>query len=94
MHRYVIRGDNQNYHERIIQQMTFVFFFLSPIMQMADSDKPPDIVEKIVQGKIRKFYEAVCLTQQPHMVMEGNPMVTKVLDDLGIVVKQFEAQSI
>jgi elongation factor Ts len=62
--------------------------------QLADSGKPADILEKIVNGRLRKFYEGVCLTEQPHMVEEGNPKVSKVLDQLGIEVKQFKAKSI
>jgi elongation factor Ts len=32
--------------------------------QMADSDKPTEIVEKIIDGKLRKFYEENCLLEQ------------------------------
>jgi elongation factor Ts len=64
------------------------------MQQMADSGKPADILEKIVDGKMRKFYEGVCLTEQPHMVEEKNPKVSKVLDTLGIQVTQFELKSI
>lgn len=44
---------------------------------MADSGKPADILEKIVDGRMRKFYEGICLTEQPHMVEEKNPKVSK-----------------
>lgn len=67
---------------------------IDSLMQMADSGKPTDILEKIVNGRMRKFYEGVCLTEQPHMVEEGNPKVSEVLDDLGIEVKQFQLKSI
>jgi elongation factor Ts len=33
--------------------------------QFKDSKKPPQIVEKIVEGKLAKFYEEVCLLEQP-----------------------------
>jgi elongation factor Ts len=33
--------------------------------QFKDSKKPAEIVEKIVQGKLAKFYEEVCLLEQP-----------------------------
>ena len=62
--------------------------------QMADTGKPPEILEKIILGRMRKFYEGVCLTEQPHVVLEGNPAVAKALNEMGIVVKQFEMQSI
>lgn len=32
--------------------------------QFKDSKKPPEIVEKIIQGKLTKFYEEVCLLDQ------------------------------
>lgn len=33
--------------------------------QFKDSNKPPEIVDKIVDGKLRKFFEEVCLVDQP-----------------------------
>jgi elongation factor Ts len=33
--------------------------------QFKDSKKPAEVVEKIVLGKLNKFYEEVCLTEQP-----------------------------
>src|SRR5271163_3543014 len=33
--------------------------------QAASTGKPPAVVEKIVQGKMSKFYEEVCLLDQP-----------------------------
>jgi len=35
--------------------------------QFNDSGKPPEIVEKIVQGKLGKFFEEVCLLDQPYI---------------------------
>ena len=35
--------------------------------QFKDSKKPAEIVEKIVQGKMSKFYEEVCLLEQPYI---------------------------
>lgn len=35
--------------------------------QFKDSKKPPEIVEKIIQGKLGKFYEEVCLLDQPYI---------------------------
>lgn len=62
--------------------------------QVIDSGKSPEILEKIIAGKLRKFYEDVCLTEQAHMVVEGNPKVSKVLKDLGVEVTRFECKSI
>lgn len=33
--------------------------------QLKDSRKPAEIIEKIVQGKLSKYYEEVCLLEQP-----------------------------
>jgi len=33
--------------------------------EMKDSGKPEQILEKIVEGKLQKFYEASCLMEQP-----------------------------
>ncbi len=33
--------------------------------QFKDSKKPPEIIEKIVEGKLNKFFEEVCLLEQP-----------------------------
>ncbi len=35
--------------------------------QFKDSKKPPEIIEKIVQGKIGKFNKEVCLLDQPYV---------------------------
>jgi elongation factor Ts len=35
--------------------------------QLKDSDKPPEIIEKIVEGKLGKFYSEVCLLNQPYI---------------------------
>lgn len=35
--------------------------------QFKDSNKPPAIVEKIVEGKLTKYYEEVCLLEQAYV---------------------------
>jgi len=35
--------------------------------QFKDSNKPSEIIEKIVLGKLSKFYEEVCLMDQPYV---------------------------
>ena len=62
--------------------------------QVADSGKPHDIVAKMVEGRLRKFYEAVCLTEQEHMIEEGNPKIGSYLEKQGMTVKRFELESI
>ena len=57
--------------------------------QAASSGKPPQVIEKIAQGKLGKFYEQVCLVDQPFV---KNPE-QKVSDMLaargGVAVKSF-----
>jgi translation elongation factor EF-Ts len=57
---------------------------------MADTNKPPEILNKIISGQLRKFYEQICLTEQSHMVEEGNPKVGNFLKGLGLKVKNFK----
>ena len=47
--------------------------------ELKDSGKPENIIEKIVQGRIAKFYSERCLSDQPHFIEEGSPKVKKVL---------------
>jgi len=35
--------------------------------QFKDSKKPPEIVDKIVEGKLTKYFEEVCLLEQPYI---------------------------
>jgi len=42
--------------------------------QFKDSNKPPEIVDKIVQGKLGKFYEDVCLLNQAYIKDDKIPV--------------------
>ena len=33
--------------------------------QMADQKKPPQVLDKIIEGKLEKFYAETCLLEQP-----------------------------
>jgi elongation factor Ts len=55
----------------------------------AGKTKPPEIVEKMIQGRLRKYFEQICLTEQAHMIEEGNPKVSKVLQGKGVDVHEF-----
>src|SRR5882724_8598225 len=50
--------------------------------QAAATGKPPQVVEKIVAGKMEKFYEEVCLLEQPFIkdqtVSIGQLIATKI----------------
>ena len=35
--------------------------------QLGDMKKPPEIMEKIVQGKLGKYFEEICLLDQPYI---------------------------
>ena len=37
------------------------------LAQLGDMKKPPEIMEKIVNGKLLKFFEDVCLLEQPYI---------------------------
>jgi len=50
--------------------------------QALASGKPPEIVDKMVEGRIRKFYEEVVLLNQTYVV-DGESKVSKVLEQAG-----------
>ncbi|NIO71502.1 MAG: translation elongation factor Ts [Anaerolineae bacterium] len=62
--------------------------------QMEDSGKPEHVIDKIIEGKLQKYYQEVCLMQQPFIKDEGltvQDLVTQVAAKLGenIVVRRF-----
>jgi len=48
--------------------------------QARASGKPEEIIEKMVDGRLKKFYEEVCLLEQT-FVIDGERKVRKVLED-------------
>ena len=48
--------------------------------QAAASGKPPEVVEKMVIGRVRKYYEEVVLVEQV-FVMDGETKISKVLEN-------------
>jgi len=62
--------------------------------QASDTGKTPDIIEKMVDGRMRKFYEEVCLLEQTY-VIDNETKISKVLEgakkDIGaeIAIKGF-----
>ncbi len=56
--------------------------------QAAESGKPPEIVEKMVEGKVRKFLAEVSLMDQP-FVKDSNMKISKLLKDAGAEVVSF-----
>ena len=63
--------------------------------QMKDSGKPANVIEKILEGKVKKFYSEVCLLDQEY-IKDGkltiNDLVKNVVATLGenISVGRFE----
>ncbi|MGZ9097997.1 MAG: translation elongation factor Ts [Micavibrio sp.] len=47
--------------------------------QALQSGKPADIVEKMLEGRIRKYYEEVCLVEQI-FIMDGESKVSAVIE--------------
>jgi len=48
--------------------------------QARESGKPEEIIEKMVEGRIRKFYEEVCLLDQTYVV-DGESKISDVLEN-------------
>jgi len=62
--------------------------------QAAQTGKPAQVIEKIVEGKMGKFYEEVCLYEQPFIkdqTMTVSQLIASVIGKLGenIAVKRF-----
>ncbi|MCL4512827.1 MAG: translation elongation factor Ts [Candidatus Eremiobacteraeota bacterium] len=56
--------------------------------------KPPAIVEKIVDGKMEKFFQSVCLLEQPYIKEQEKPVSTMIKEIIGkigenILVRRF-----
>ena len=62
--------------------------------QAASTGKPPQVVEKIVEGKMSKFYEEVCLYEQPFIkdqTLSISQLIATKIGKLGenIAVRRF-----
>lgn len=58
--------------------------------QAAGDGKPPDIVEKIITGRLNKFYEEVCLMEQPFVKDEKvkvKELITDAISTIGENIK-------
>ncbi len=58
--------------------------------QMGDMKKPPEIMEKIVTGKLGKFYEEVCLLDQPYIrddKLKIRDLITQAVAKIGENIK-------
>jgi elongation factor Ts len=64
--------------------------------QMADQKKPTQVIDKIVEGKLEKFFTEQCLLEQPYIKdASGKTKVRELVDGVNaktgerIVVKRF-----
>lgn len=58
--------------------------------QLGDMKKPPEIMEKIVQGKLGKFFEEVCLLDQPYIredKIKVRDLITQAVAKIGENIK-------
>jgi elongation factor Ts len=56
--------------------------------QVAESGKPPEIIEKMVEGRLRKYLEEICLVSQTY-VKTNDKTVGKLLEENGATMKGF-----
>jgi elongation factor Ts len=62
--------------------------------QARSQDKPEKIVEKIIQGKIEKYYQEVCLLDQQY-IKDSDKQIYQLLEDIrmkvgeNVVIKKF-----
>ena len=56
--------------------------------QAAESGKPPEIVEKMIEGRVRKFLAEVSLLDQP-FVKDSSVKIGKLLQDKGNACRRF-----
>lgn len=61
----------------------------SVIRETLPPNKPADVVDKIVQGRLRKWYGENCLLRQAHLVEESGDPVDKVLRQAGLELDGF-----
>jgi len=60
------------------------------LAQLGDMKKPPEIMEKIVQGKLGKFFEEVCLLDQPYIredKIKVRDLITQLIAKMGENIK-------
>ncbi len=60
------------------------------LAQLGDMKKPPQIMEKIVQGKLGKFFEEVCLLDQPYIrddKLKVRDLITQLVAKMGENIK-------
>ncbi|MDO8669282.1 MAG: translation elongation factor Ts [Candidatus Buchananbacteria bacterium] len=63
--------------------------------QMKNENKPAEIIEKIILGKLNKYYEDVCLLNQP-FIKDDSKKISDLLKEAGegIAIKEFRKFSV
>jgi elongation factor Ts len=57
--------------------------------QMADQKKPPQVLDKIVEGKLEKFFSEQCLLEQPFIKdATGKTRVKELVDQVNAATKE------
>src|SRR5699024_10507299 len=56
--------------------------------QALNEGKPENIVEKMVEGRLRKFFEGICLVEQP-FIKDSDVKVKKYVESNNATVKEF-----
>ena len=65
------------------------------IEELSGQNKPAEMIDKIIAGKLAKYYETVCLTNQP-FIKDPDKTITTLTTDLisklgeNIVIRRFE----
>ena len=67
--------DRKNLDPKLVEKEEVIFR-----EQLNNSGKPDEIINKIVEGKINKFYEEVCLDEQV-FVMDGKIKINKLISN-------------
>jgi elongation factor Ts len=58
--------------------------------EQVEGDKPEEVVERILEGKLKKYYQEVCLLEQPFIKDEGvsiRELMTAKIAKLGENIK-------
>jgi elongation factor Ts len=57
--------------------------------QMADQKKPPQVIDKIVEGKLEKFFSEQCLLEQPFVRdASGKTKIKDLVDQVNAATKE------
>ncbi len=58
--------------------------------EMADESKPADVLDKIIEGKMAKYYEEICLMNQPFIKDEDRTIADLINDKIASIGEKIE----